>query len=388
MTRLTCLTAITLLTAACSSGGTNGGGNTNESIAVITTRDSMNMSGAINTVSLTDKKVVKAIDTTLDADNRIHIVGDKAYVLNRQHATLRIYDAKTWKVETEVSVGMAMSFVQDAIPLPGTTKVYLTYAGNLGKQAVGVLDTANTQAGIGTYIEIPAIPKDTDGKPEPGPLYECKGLLYTPLGDYDSVTTFAPLGPGRIAIIDPTQNKLAGIVQLKFENPAGLTAVGSDCTQVIVGGSGPFGTNPDATSGIERVDLTAKTSVALTDGTKLKGTPGTIVIDGNKAYMILYYDLQTVMGPMGGYQILARSKIVGIDITSGALTGDLSAPAGYIGFLKLDSDGQLWFGNDNLANVDTTGNLADGVYVGKPSSGMIAGPAIDLGQVPYDIDFQ
>jgi hypothetical protein len=61
---------------------------------------------------------------------------------------------------------------------------------------------------------------------------------------------------------------------------------------------------------------------------------------------------------------------------------------GYIAFLKLSPDGNLWFANDNLENVDTTGNLAPGVYVGKADGKMITAAPIDLGQKPVAITFE
>jgi hypothetical protein len=104
--------------------------------------------------------------------------------------------------------------------------------------------------------------------------------------------------------------------------------------------------------------------------------------------MIRYYDLQTVMGPTGGYQILARGKITGFDPRTGAVTGDVSDAGGYIPFLDVSPDGNLWFAVDNLENVDTTGNLPAGVYVGKADGTKVTTAPIDIGQKPVAISFQ
>src|SRR6478609_5280822 len=162
-------------------GDPSNDGVTGGTVAIVTSRDALNMTGAINTIGLSDRKVTPAIDTTLDSDNVVRVAGGKVYLLNRTHDNLRIYDGKTWAVESEINLGAGTDYVQDALPIDGN-RVAVTFAGKPGASAVGLVDTTMPAKGVIESMGVPAIAADTDGKPEPGALYACNGLLYTPLG--------------------------------------------------------------------------------------------------------------------------------------------------------------------------------------------------------------
>jgi hypothetical protein len=362
-----------------------------DTFAVITTRDAQNVGGALNAVDVKTKKLTLAIDTTIDADHSVRISGGVIYVLNKIKNNLRTYDAKTWSVLAEVKLGDAdhppdRAFAQDAMPIPGTQKAIVTLSGNDAAHAVGIVDLTRPSEGIVQWIAIPASEADTDGKPEPSGLYECNGLFYAGLGDYDSMTTFAPTGPGRIAVIDPTKPEAVATIALRHENPTQIVPASADCTKVLAIASGPFGEEPGPRSGVQRVDLATQTAgPSLFDGTALAGVPqNTVIVSDTLGLMVVNFDLQQTPA---GYKILARSRVVAFDPMTGTILGDASEKAGFIPFLGVTRDGQLWFGTDNLPSVDSTGNLPIGVWVG-PADGMKhAYQQLDLGQKPYFLAF-
>jgi len=362
-----------------------------DTFAVITTRDGQNVAGTLNAVDVKSKQMTLAIDTTIDADHSVRVAGGVIYVLNKIKNNLRTYDAKTWKVLAEVKLEdkdhpADVAFAQDALPMAGTTKVMVTLAGNDAAHAVGIVDLSRPAEGIVQWITIPAAAADSDGKPEPSTLYACNGLYYTGTGDYDSVTTFAPTGPGRVAVIDPAMPAAIATIALRHENVTQLVPASADCTQILAIASGPFGAQPGARSGVQRVDLRARTAGAtLFDGTALAGVPAnTVIVSDTLGYMVVNYDLQTT--PMG-YDILAKSRVVAFNPTTGALAGDASDAAGFIPFLGVTRDGQLWFGTDNIDSVDNTGNLPTAVWVGPADGAKHAYQKLDLGQKPYALAF-
>jgi hypothetical protein len=392
MTRasLVALTAVAAAVAACDAkvplpaiGG--------DTFAVITSRDGQNVAGALNAVDVKTKQMTLAIDTTIDADHAVRVEGGVIYVLNKIKNNLRTYDAKSWKVLTEVKLEdkdhpADVAFAQDALPIKGTTKVMVTLAGNDGAHAVGVVDLARPADGIVQWIAIPSAEADTDGKPEPSSLYECNGLYYTGTGDYDSVSTFAPTGPGRVAVIDPTKPEAIATIALRHENVTQIVPASSDCTKVLAIASGPFGEMPGARSGVQRVDLATRTAgPTLFDGAALAGVPSnTIIVSETLGFMVVNFDLQTT--PQG-YDILAKSRVVAFDPMTGTILGDASDKAGFIPFVGVTRDGQLWFGTDNIDSVDNTGNLPTAVWVG-PADGMKHPyQRLDLGQKPYFLAF-
>lgn len=362
-----------------------------DTFAVITSRDGQNVAGTLNAVDVKSKQMTLAIDTTIDADHSVRVAGGVIYVLNKIKNNLRTYDAKTWKVLAEVKLEdkdhkADLAFAQDALPIAGTTKVMVTLAGNDAAHAVGIVDLSRPTEGIVQWITIPTAAADTDGKPEPSLLYGCNGLYYTGTGDYDSVTTFAPTGPSRVAVIDPAMTEAIAMIPLRHENVTQLAAASGDCTQILAIASGPFGEQPGARSGVQRVDLRTRTAGAtLFDGAALAGVPSnTVVVSDTLGYMVVNYDLQ--MTPMG-YSILAKSRVVAFNPTTGALRGDASDAAGFIPFLGVTRDGQLWFGTDNIDSVDNTGNLPTAVWVGPADGTKHVNQKLDLGQKPYFLAF-
>ncbi len=374
--------------AGCNPPGPKGLTQGLTNLAVVTSRDGANTAGSINTIDRTTKKITTGIDTTLDADHVVRVSDGKLFVLNRTKGNVRRYNPLTWAVEAEVKAGdathsPAMAFVQDLIPLPGTTKVFVTSNANDGAHALMVVDTATPTADA-TFISLPVASNDVDGKPEAAPMHFCAGKLYVGLQDLDT-NNFMAAGPGRVAIVDPVLGAVTGVIPLAHTNPTQIVGQLDDCSKVWVVTSGPFGEAPSAKSAIEKLDLTTLAASTLTDGSKLAGVPaGLVPVSSQLAIVSVNFDLQTLAA---GYSILARNKLVAINPTTGAIVGDASDQAGFMPFTAVSPDNELWFATDNFASVNTDNNLPIGVWVGKADGKKGPYTQLDVGQKPYGIVF-
>jgi|GEM_PF-3106596 len=383
------LCLLSLFAVACTPTGPKGLTNGFTNLAVVTSRDGANVAGSINTVDRSTKAITKAIDTTLDADHIVRVSDGKLFVLNRTKGTVRRYNPTTWAVEAEVKTGdaahpPAMAYVQDLIPLPGTTKVFVTANGNDGAHALMIVDTATPTADA-TFIALPTAANDSDGKPEAAPMHFCADKLYVGLQDLDS-TTFMAAGPGRVAVVDTKLGTVTSVIQLAHTNPTQIVGQLDDCSKVFVVTSGPFGVAPSDKSAVEKLDLTTLAASTLTDGSKLSGVPAGIVpVSASLAILSVNFDLQVVQG--GGYSILARNKLVAINPTTGVISGDASDQAGFMPFSAVSPENELWFASDNFASVNTDNNLPIGVWVGKADGKKGPYSMLDVGQKPYGIVF-
>jgi hypothetical protein len=360
--------------------------------AVVTTSGGVMAGGAVNTIRLSDRMVVEGLDTTIDQDNTVRVQHGQAYVVNRTPGTVFVYDVSNWRAPLQIATGdtavaHAGSNPQDVAPLPGTTRAYVTLAGNPAANALGVLDTAQPQAGVTKWIALPTADADTDGKPEPGQMYFCDGKVYVSMGDYDE-TTFAPTGPGRLAVLDASSDTLLGFITLATQAPNQIAAESSDCNDVLVAGAGPFGKAPDGTAGIERVDLARRKSLGVVvSDTAMQGRPSTVsVYTRTLAFSAIYFDLEPQ--PSSDMPILSSTKVIAFNPTSGKILGDVTGKAPFIPFAVVSPDGELAVGVDAYPGGINAGKLGSGLYLGKADGTMLPSTPIDLGQAPMAIAFQ
>src|SRR5262249_50254837 len=157
--------------------------------------------------------------------NVVRIAGGKAYVLDRTHGSLRVYDPRTWRSPVEMATGDEVarhdhSNPHDVIALPGSSKLYVSLYGNDAAHAIAVIDGSQGNRVV-KWVAVPQAPADPDGTPEANALYYCKGLLYVTLDDIDfgPTPTFAPTGNGRIAIVDTMRDQTSEVIQLAGQNP-------------------------------------------------------------------------------------------------------------------------------------------------------------------------
>ncbi len=349
--------------------------------------------GTINAVQMSANKVVRGIDSSLDPDVAVQIsANDELYVLNRTSGSLRRYDLATFAVEEELATGS--SDAPNTLSAPfgfyratTSSKIYVTLAGNDAAHALGIVDEAQPNAGVVKYVSVPTAAGDSDGKPELSSLYECKGMLYVLSQSYDFAGATISYAEGRIAVIDEKTDTLAGLITLAGKNPGAIVADGDDCSKVLVATSSDLSSSPDGTAGIERVDLAARaTQGFVTRDTDLAGRPFTIVRQSpTLAFVGMYFDPQM---DATGKIVLGSAKVIAWNPSTGKSGADVSGKAGFINFVDVGPDQQLYVGIGVFAGTSTSPKLPQGLYVGKSDASMLPTTPIDLGDTPSAIAFQ
>lgn len=396
MLRAVPLVAITLLAAACEPAPpADARGCWGAGCAVVATshyNPDFTGVGALHTVKMPERAVVKDLDSSLDPDLFLARADrEHAWVINRNTGSVRLYNLATFAVVMEISTGSAEAPAPLSMPSqlwasPTTNALYVTFAGNQGTHAVGVLDKTRPDAGVVRYIEIPPLPEDPDGSPEAGPLYACNGKLYVGTSDYSINGRDVTYHGGRIAVIDLGSDKLESVITLTTRSVAAIAQEGDDCTRAVAVTSGHLSAVPDGTSGFERVDLAKgqPLGMMMTD-LALEGRPTSLaIVSPTLAFSAVYFDPQ--LG-MDGKPYLASTKVVALNPSTGQRIADVAGPAGFINFAKVSPDNRLWIAAGSFAGMPEPGKLAPGLYVGPADGTPLTSEPIDLGQTPSAILF-
>jgi hypothetical protein len=349
--------------------------------------------GTINAVQMSQSKIVRGLDSSLDPDVAVDIGGDKLYVLNRTIGSLRTYDLATIQIQEEIATGSGDAPNTLSSPFAfwrsdTSSKIYVTLAGNDGAHALGILDEATPNAGVVKFVNVPADAADSDGKPELSSLYSCNGMLYALSQSYTFMGAGISYAAGRIAVIDLKSDSFVGFITLAGKNPAAIAPEGSDCSKVLVATSSDLTGPPDGTGGVERVDLTARVTAGfIARDTDLAGRPFSLTPVTSKLWYVgMYFDPQP---DATGKIVLGSAKVSAWNPAAPSTTlGDATGKAGFINFVELGTDNQLYVGVGVFAGTSDSQKLAQGLYIGKADGSLLSTTPLDLGDTPSAIAFQ
>lgn len=349
--------------------------------------------GTINAVQMSQSKIVRGIDSSLDPDVAVEIAGPKLYVLNRTVGSLRTYDLAKIAIEEEIATGAAEAPNTASQPFgfwrsDTSSKIYVSLAGNDAAHALGIIDEATPNAGVVKFIGVPAAAADSDGHPELSDLYACNGTLYALSQSYTYGGVGVTYAEGRIAVIDLKSDTFVGFISLVGKNPGAIVAEGDDCSKVLVATAADLTSPPDGTGGIERVDLTARTSAGfIARDSDLGGRPFSLTRVSSKLWYVgMYFDPQP---DSTGKLVLGSAKVAAWNPAAPAATlGDATGKAGFINFVELGPDGQLYVGVGTFAGTSDSPKLAEGLYIGKADGSLLPTTPLDLGDTPSAIAFQ
>lgn len=349
--------------------------------------------GTLNAVEMSQSKIVRGLDSSLDPDVAVQIGGNKLYVLNRDVGSLRTYDLASVTIEEEIATGDSATPNTTSAPFSfwrsdTSSKIYVTLAGNDAAHALGIVDEAMPNAGVVKFIEVPAAADDSDGHPELSSMHACNGKLYVLSQSYTYAGSHVTYSAGRIAVIDLKSDSFVGFIALAGKNPGAIVAEGSDCSEVLVATSSDLTTVPDGTGGIERVDLTAQaTKGFIVHDTELQGRPYTLTRLSSTLWFVgLYFDPQP---DATGQIVLSSSKVSSWNPSApSALASDVTGKAGFINFVELGSDGQLYVGTGTFSGAADGSKLPQGLYIGKADGSPLPTTPLDLGDTPSAIAFQ
>jgi hypothetical protein len=143
-------------------------------------------------------------------DPIIRKIGDELFVVNRAGGNnVTIFDANTLTVKEQLATG-AGSNPQDVA----------TYAKKLYVPADGTAGVVVLERGSTTIKTISLASLDPDGQPNCVSAIRAGNDIYVACGLLDP-GTFAPRGPGRVAVIDATSDTVRATVTLSTANPFG-----------------------------------------------------------------------------------------------------------------------------------------------------------------------
>lgn len=132
---------------------------------------------------------------------------------------------------------------------------------------------------------------DADGIPEASWAVAVGNRIVVAVGRLDRHDAYRPTGPGALAVLDPTTDRVERAIELSAENPWGEPAVGTD-GRLLVGLAGRFG---ELDGGIEAVDVSAGRAEGLVaTEAELGGDVLSFVAGDDGALWILVSDAASV----------------------------------------------------------------------------------------------
>jgi hypothetical protein len=342
-------------------------------------------SGALSTVDPTTRAVTKNVDV-IDTQAVIRAFLSKVYVLDQTHGSLRTYDATQGfknPVDSPISktgvVDGAQANPHDIYVDAGRQRAYVTLYGSFGAtqvtaaRALAVIDLTAPAAGIASFIPLTTAAADTDGNPEADKLVACNDALYVVLQDLDRKNSYAPTGPGRLAVLSLSNPGTPTYIQLSGNNPTAIAPL-AGCTEAIVGSAGnQFSGVLTGNNGIERVDLTQGKSLglALTD-MDLGGNVSTLdaVDDAH-----VFADVQVKSG------MTYNNSVYLVNTATKQKSAALLGPMSFVPGVRV-------FGTTLAvlsAGTAGAGQLMPGLYLGQTSGAALTDPVLDVGLPPQSV---
>jgi DNA-binding beta-propeller fold protein YncE len=206
---------------------------------------------------------------------------------------------------------------------------------------------------------------DTDGLPEMDQMAAVGTTLFVTLQRLDQGAFFIPAGPGAVAVIDMTDDRLTGSFSLQGGNPT--SRLESDGRYLYVATTGDFGVDD---GGVERIDPADPTgSTTVVSGTALGGDLGELAIaSAAKGYVVVSaFDFATGA---------SSSRVVAFNPSTGAVLGDIFANDAFLPDIRISPDGTL------LAVADRTSTDPGVRLFDTATDAEVAGPIRDASQLP------
>jgi hypothetical protein len=273
--------------------------------------------GIASTITVPGLSVTSnAVAGVASTDPVVRHIGDKLYIVNRFGAdNVTIVDAGSLQLDTQISTGSG-SNPQD-VAIKGNT----IYVAALGAAGVLVLDATKPGEGVQKTIDLTSLDTD-DNKPNCNSLTLVGDKLFVTCQILDDTDQFlTPRGPGKVAVIDTTNDMLSTNFALTNKNPLGFlqsTAAGG-----AYGGDLLIATVPnygDLSEGcVERIS-TGETPAAggcLVQNSDLGGYAGGIAVqDDDKIWFAVVEGFDsTDFGPLGKVLTYASSTLSSASVT-------------------------------------------------------------------------
>jgi hypothetical protein len=234
--------------------------------------------GVVSTVGIPSLEVTRDVaQGAADNDAVLRRIDDQIYILNRTLSNLTILDGELQLLE-QVSLGAG------ANPHDVAVRGDSIYVSGFGSEGILVLDATDLGAGVSKVIDLSDLEPET-GEPNCSALAVHGDRLLAACQRLDA--SFAPIGPGVIAVIDTTSDEVETTFELARANPFSrfvpTPAAGPLAGDLLISSVGDF----SAASGcIERISLDPEpTSVGcFREGEVLGGYASRLEIDGDRLW--------------------------------------------------------------------------------------------------------
>lgn len=196
--------------------------------------------GVASTISVPGMDVTKNVLAAVASDDpAVRLHNGKLYIVNRNTANnVTILDASSMSLVAQIGTG---SNPQD-VAVVGT-KIYVA---SLAESGIQILDETRPDDGVIDTIDLSSLDA-VDNMPDCNAVTVVGTTLYAACGVLDE--TFTARGPGKIAIIDTSNDTLTTSIELVNDNPLGRL--------VPTPASGPLGGDLLIATNPSFVDLTA-----------------------------------------------------------------------------------------------------------------------------------
>lgn len=203
--------------------------------------------------------------------------GGRLWVLNRYGAdNLTILDGEDFRLLRQVSLrpGVDAPCNPHDLALVSSCRAYLTC---FDQPTLYVLDPT-AEAGRVFIGEVDLSPMaDDDGLPEASHLALVGDRLYVTLERLDRLTTWGPVAPSYVAVVDPSLEALEDTIALEGTNPVGPMKVVPGTVDLLVAVSGHW---DGAAAGLELVSTETRSARTVLTASALGGIPTAFTVDG------------------------------------------------------------------------------------------------------------
>ena len=170
--------------------------------------------GIMSTLDVPTLTVDKNVGAALvGSDPVLRYYGGKLLVVNRGDANITILDGGTLMFEEQIGTGVGTN-PQD-VAVVGN-KLYVPASGTAG---VVVLTRGSTQT---STIDLSTAVGDPDGDPDCISAYAVGTNVFVACDDLDATNNLTPRGPGRIAVIDTTNDTVTTTISMPANNPQSM----------------------------------------------------------------------------------------------------------------------------------------------------------------------
>ena len=174
-------------------------------------------SGIATTIEMPSMDIHRGIlDGVASTDPVVRHIDDRVYIVNRLADNLTVIDANSLTLVEQVTTGSGTN-PQDVAFHSGKL-----YVAALGAPGVLVLDTADFSSGVTSTIDLAELDPE-DGKPNCNSLAATGDRLFVSCGVLDDTDPFLTArGPGKVAVVDLTNDELVSTLDLSTANPFGF----------------------------------------------------------------------------------------------------------------------------------------------------------------------